>query len=433
MTTRKDPALELPKAEEPGPDVEKTRAKVQRIALELFLEKGYQSTTTRDVALAVGVQQPSLYNHIKNKEELLHGICYPSFLRLIEAAEAAVAQAGSPIEKVRQLSHVHLTVTLKYQREFSVSVMECRALSEEYRAEIDALWKRYSATIYAVLDAAKEEKAIRTDIDNRYLYTAMMDMLNWSVLWYRPGSALSIADLDRVFISIYLDGALSRRDRSCWKPADLYKDNSALLASVIAPPQFALKESHVRLLDAACTLFARKGYFGTSMREIAELTGLQKATLYHYVSSKEDIIYQISKAALEHIRAGVNRGLAGLTDPLQRVHMLICTHVLCLLEHKNWHAAANDELHALSPARRAEIVALRDDYESILRCVFQEAQDAGYLRSDIPAKILGLVVLGMINCIYPWYSPEKDLLPAELGHTLSDLFLRGAGVDAQAS
>jgi AcrR family transcriptional regulator len=378
------------------------------------------------VALAAGVQQPSLYYHIKKKEELLHGICYPSFLRLIEAAEIAVSGADSPLEKLCQLSHVHLTVTLEYQREFSVSVMECRALSAEYRAQIDALWQRYSALIYQVLDLAKAAKVIRRDVDNRYLYTAMMDMLNWSVLWYRPGAGFSVEDLDRIFISIYLHGALAGSDRRARKPTDPYRSNPGLLALVAAAPQSGLKETHVKLLDAACTLFTRNGYFGTSVREIAELTGLQKATLYHYVSSKEDIIYQISRAALEHIHSGVERALSGVRDPLQRVHMLICTHVLCLLQHQNWHASANDELHALSSHRRAEIVRLRDSYEGLLRSVFQEAQETGHLRSDVPAKILGLVVLGMINCIYPWYSPEKDLSPSKLGCVLSDLFLLGA-------
>src|ERR1039457_6132802 len=70
---------------------EATRKRLQQVALDLFWKKGYRSTTTRDVAASLGVQQASLYYHMKNKEDLLHGICYSSFLQVVENAEAAVA------------------------------------------------------------------------------------------------------------------------------------------------------------------------------------------------------------------------------------------------------------------------------------------------------------------------------------------------------
>lgn len=110
------------------------------------------------------------------------------------------------------------------------------------------------------------------------------------------------------------------------------------------------------------------------------------------------------------------------------MHVLITVHVMCLLEHQRWHASANDELHALSGERKREVVELRDRYERLLRSVFEEAQGAGVLRQDVPVKLMGLVLLGMINCIYPWYSPSEDLAPVELGGLLSDLFLTGCRV-----
>ncbi|ADW70526.1 TetR family transcriptional regulator [Granulicella tundricola] len=394
--------------------------RLRGVALDLFWKKGYKPTTTRDVAAALGIQQPSLYHHFSKKEELLHGICYPTFLHLIETAEAALALAATPLERLRTLARVHLTTTLEFQREFSVSVMECRSLSAEYRAEVDGLWGRYSATIFEVLDGAKGAGVVRGDVANRYLYTALMDMLNWSVLWYRPGAAYTVDELDGIFFSIYLNGAMTASTRAAWKGDSTVRE---VVAGVAKGPELRL--GHARLLDAACALFARSGYFATSMREIAEAAGIQKATVYHYASSKEDLIYQISRAAVEHLHAGVEGALAGRTDPIERVHVLITAHVVCLLEHQSWHASANDELHALTGERKREIVERRDGYEGLLRGVFGEAQEAGLLRGDVPVKLMGLVLLGMVNCIYPWYSAETDLTPVELGALLSDLFLTG--------
>lgn len=85
---------------------EATRRRLQQVALDLFWEKGYQSTTTRDVAASLGVQQASLYYHMKNKEDLLHGICYSSFLQIVENAEAAVVGAANPWKPYERLPAV---------------------------------------------------------------------------------------------------------------------------------------------------------------------------------------------------------------------------------------------------------------------------------------------------------------------------------------
>jgi hypothetical protein len=73
---------------------------------------------------------------------------------------------------------------------------------------------------------------------------------------------------------------------------------------------------------------------------------------------------------------------------------------------------------------------MRDEYEQSLRRLLEEAQAAGLVRSDISAKFLGMVLFGMIVHIYPWYQPEVDVRPAELGFILADLFMIGVGPKA---
>jgi AcrR family transcriptional regulator len=189
--------------------------------------------------------------------------------------------------------------------------------------------------------------------------------------------------------------------------------------------QMEVNETYAKLLDTACTLFARKGYNATSIREIADAMEIQKASIYYYISSKEDLIYEISKAAIEHVRASVNWALSQVTNPAERLYAFITAHVVSLLQHQNWHAAANEELLTFSADRRKEIVALRDGYDAILRRLLEDAQAAGVVRADITPKFLGMVLFGMIVHIYPWYQPEVDVSPGELGFILADLFMMG--------
>lgn len=83
-----------------------------------------------------------MYYHMKNNEELLHGICYSSFLQVVETAEAAVAAARNSRDALREMSRSHLVTTLGLEKEFSVRIMECRALGPEYRIEMEARWAR---------------------------------------------------------------------------------------------------------------------------------------------------------------------------------------------------------------------------------------------------------------------------------------------------
>jgi AcrR family transcriptional regulator len=408
---------------------EATRKRLQQVALELFWEKGYRSTTTRDMAASLGVKQASLYYHIKNKEDLLYGICYSSFLQVVKNAEAAVTAAGNSQEAIREIARSHLMTTLAYQKEFSVSMIECRALGPDYLAEINALWSRYYMMSYEVLDQAKATGLIRSDVPNKYLFTPLMCMLNWCSLWYRPGKGKSIGELDEFFTKVFFQGAANPDFRRNIRSETVCRNLDFLVSPPIASSaQFVVNDTYVKMLDTACTLFARKGYFATSIREIASAMGIQKASLYYYLSSKEDLIYQVSKAAIEHVTACVEAALLQVTGPEERLYAFITSHVAGLLQHQNWHAAGNEELmHAFSPERRKEIVAMRDAYEQKARGILADAQAVGLIRSDIPTKFLGLILFGMITNIYSWYQPEVDVLPSELGFLLADLFVTGIG------
>jgi AcrR family transcriptional regulator len=405
---------------------EATRKRLQEVALDLFWKKGYRSTTTRDVAASLGVQQASLYYHMKNKEDLLYGICYSSFLQVVENTEAAAASAGDPLAAIRDLTRSHLMTMLEFQREFSVALIECRALGPDYRAEIEALWSRHSMMIYEILDQAKGGGMIRQDVSNKYIYAPLICTLNWASLWFRQGKGLSVGELYDLYAKVFFDGAADPEFKRNIRSQHACRNLEFLVSPIASSAQFAVNETYAKMLDTACALFARKGYFATSIREIASAMGIQKASLYYYISSKEDLIYQISKTAMEHVTSCVTTALAQVSGPEERLYAFITSHVAGLLQHQNWHAAANEELmHAFSAERRKEIVAMRDRYEQMARGILEDAQKAGLVRSDISSKFLSLILFGMITNIYSWYQPEVDFAPGELGFALADVFMAG--------
>ncbi len=182
-------------------------------AAALFFEQGFAATTTREIASAVGIQQASLYYHVSGKEDLLHQICVSSLEQLLAEVQSTVLESTNALERIRILARTHVRAILKHQIRYVTMLNEMRALSGPHRAEVVALRRKYANLVRSLIEEAQAAGSIRNDIPSRYLYLALLNVLNWAVLWYRKGQTLSEEELARMFTSIYLAGASSAATR----------------------------------------------------------------------------------------------------------------------------------------------------------------------------------------------------------------------------
>lgn len=400
-------------------------------AADLFWDKGFAATTTREIASAVGIQQASLYHHMASKEELVYKICLSSLAEFLAAAPAAVGAIPDPLGRIRLLIREHLGTLLRHQRRNVTLLTELRSLSAPHRGEVVALRDQYDQFVRSTIEYAQSAGVIRNDIPAKYLGLALMSMLNHSALWYRKDHTLIESDLARVFTTVFLEGSAARSERSSLTVPDqragIKKDTPPARKKAKAP-QNGQTPALQRALDAAVGLFSRKGYTATSTREVAALVGMQKASLYYHIDSKEDLLYLVCRSSLEQIRQDVEGATKDCADPLERQRVLIATHVRSLLRDAKRHITTFNEMHALSHDRLAQVLALRDEHESLVRSVLQAGQDAGVLRSDIEAKYLCLALLGMMNRVTVWYRRTGPLSASQIGELLAVIFLTGASV-----
>ncbi|MEO8098139.1 MAG: TetR family transcriptional regulator [Acidobacteriota bacterium] len=412
-------------ASEQQPRDRSTFERVLDTAAELFWEKGYATTTTREIAAKVGIQQASLYHHVASKEELLYQLGASALNQLQNEVEAAVAAVEDPLEKIRVFIRAHLALVLQHQIRHVTLLTGLHGLTEAHRLDIVALRKRYGNLLLAMIRDAQSSGVIRTDIPADYLYLALLNLLNWTVFWFRPTRELSVEQVADLFGALFLDGAMPLSARSHVVRLSLPEPSSRRAAKRKAP-RAAEKPTPERMLDRAAYLFATKGYAATSTREIATSLGMRKASLYYHIRTKEDLLHTVALASLEGIRSAVDAALEPVSDAQQRIRTLLATHIEHLLKNQYQHAAALWELHLLSPARRAEVVALRDSYEKMVRTEIQRAQTAGILRGDISAKQLSLSLLGLLNRCVMWYAPNGPLPRADVGALLTEVFLVGS-------
>jgi AcrR family transcriptional regulator len=412
----------------PQPD-RSTTERLYDTAAALFWREGYAATTTRAIASALGIQQASLYHHMASKEDLLYRVCLSSLEPFLADVPVTIRETESPLESIRLFIRAHLTILLRYQQRNVTFLTEIRSLSLGHRREVLALRDKYEQFSRSTLGNAQNAGAIRVDVAVKYLSLALMSMLNYSALWFRRDKALNEDQLAEIFTKVYLDGAATPAVRSLVTLPDFGAEEKRP-ARARKTPVVADSPALGRALAAAVGLFSRKGYTATSTREVAKLLGIQKASLYYHVESKEDLLFLICQSSLEQIRSDVETAIRDRQEPLDRTRTLICSHIESLLRNEAMHSTTFTEMHALSAARLEHILKLRDTYENLVRSVLQQAQAAGVLREDVEVKYLCLILLGLMNRVTVWYRRAGPLSPHQIGRLFAGIFLSGSAPQA---
>lgn len=166
-------------------DPESARGRLLREAAGLFRDKGYERTTVRDLAAAVGIQSGSLFHHFRTKEDILKAVMVETIRLNTAVMRAAMNAAGSNREKLKALVRAELeSINGQTGEAMAVLVFEWRSLSEASQADVLTLRDIYEALWMTVLNALKEDGALTADpfIVRRMLAGA----LSWTVTWYRP-------------------------------------------------------------------------------------------------------------------------------------------------------------------------------------------------------------------------------------------------------
>jgi TetR/AcrR family transcriptional regulator, cholesterol catabolism regulator len=190
-----------------------------------------------------------------------------------------------------------------------------------------------------------------------------------------------------------------------------------------------VERTSTRVLSEAAQLFRERGYAASTTRELSARLGINKASLYYHISSKEDLLHGICIESLRRVHEEVAAAVEAESDPRERIRALMRAHLHSMLTDLPMHSTMLLEGKSLSGQKAEEVQAARDEYEKLVFQTVSKAQRAGALRKDVTAKHLTLGLLNLLNWSMAWWNPEGELSPGELADVLSDLYLNGAGRD----
>ncbi len=179
-----------------------------------------------------------------------------------------------------------------------------------------------------------------------------------------------------------------------------------------------------KIFAEAVRIFGEKGYHATSMQNIADAVGLQKGSLYHYISSKEELLFKIFARSIGALTRELEAIIAAGDSPRDKLHRAIEAHLTALCEQLDIYTVYISERRVLSGRTHARVRAEGERHARLLEKIIQQGIAAKDFRAVDP-KMTAHAILGMCNWLYQWYSPEGRLTPHEIAVIFSDLVVGG--------
>ena len=188
----------------------------------------------------------------------------------------------------------------------------------------------------------------------------------------------------------------------------------------------------VELIRIAAKLFKEQGFKSTRLADIAEAAGLDRATLYYYVGSKEELFREAVEGVIDANIAEAERLSADDSLDWAARLKLIVERIMTSYE-ENYpfpYVYIQEQMHQVTveeaPWAR-EIIRKTRHLESLVMTFIREGMKEGQLRDDMPVRLMANALFGMINWTHRWFKPGDLLGANDVSSAFWKIFLNGAG------
>jgi len=178
----------------------------------------------------------------------------------------------------------------------------------------------------------------------------------------------------------------------------------------LARPQAAdYDDRRQEMLDRAAALYARHGFLGASIADLAIACGVSKSLLYHYFGSKEDILFEIMTDHVEHLRSAVAEVMAGaLKDPAEQLRRLTHAFLHAYVGAADRHKVLVNDLDKLPEDRRRSVIATERELIDLVGSVLARLGPR-FGTTSAQRRASTMLYFGMINWTHTWYDPAGPI------------------------
>lgn len=199
------------------------------------------------------------------------------------------------------------------------------------------------------------------------------------------------------------------------------RNGAAARAKSLAPSHH---DKPSEIFAAALRLFQAKGYHGASMQDLADAVGMQKASLYYYFRSKEELLVMVCERGTGAFTQELEDIVASDLDATTKLRRAMECHLVALCGQLDLFTVFLREQKFLGETQQEMLRGEGKKHAALLAAILEQGIAANEFR-PVNVTVTTLAILGMCNWLYEWYSPDGALAPREIAAMFSELVLTG--------
>lgn len=183
----------------------------------------------------------------------------------------------------------------------------------------------------------------------------------------------------------------------------------------------------LRILDAAMRVFARKGFYNSTIADVAKAAEVAEGTIYLYFKNKDDLLISIFEHSMDLFIVEAQKELEGVTDPKEKLKKFIALHLRLVQKNPELAQVLQIELRQSSKFMKEYEGGKFSEYLNVVRSILEEGQEKGIFRKDIEPRILRRAIFGCVDELaLEWLLMTKKKYSLEAcAEQVGDLFVRG--------
>ncbi len=174
-------------------------------AASLFKEKGYAATSMRDIAESIGVEAPSLYNHIESKKEILNEICFKVARLFTAHLEEVEVSANSILDKMESIIRFHISMMIEEYENVYISDHEWRHLPESFLADFKSRRSNYRSRLATLLQKGIDNNEVNR-INPEVAVLTILSAIGGIESWQRSSKQIDSKSLEENMVKMLIDG-----------------------------------------------------------------------------------------------------------------------------------------------------------------------------------------------------------------------------------
>jgi AcrR family transcriptional regulator len=188
------------------------------------------------------------------------------------------------------------------------------------------------------------------------------------------------------------------------------------------------EERWEEILAAASHIFLEKGYEAASLQDIASAVGILKGSVYYYIKTKEDLLYELVRRAQAERMHVLEEGpeLGGAPAP-ERLRAFIGRWMAETEQQRVWNIVAERDFRKLSSRRLKTVIERRDRFSGFVKAIIDDGVRQGQFDPDVDTSVATNTIFELMNTSRMWYQPTGRLSLTEIGDWYATFVIRGLG------